>query len=191
MNIVNIDNIKNGSQEAFRLLVENNQDKVFNTCFGFVHNADDADDIAQEVFIEVFRSISKFNQESSLSTWIYRIAVNKSLDFIKKNNRQKRWALLTRVSTNTSENNDNWYAHNDTPLQSLEQKERIEILNSAIDKLPKNQKSAFTLHKYESLSYKEIADILKTTVSSVESLIHRAKSNLKKSLEKYYFNKFY
>ncbi len=141
--------------------------------------------------MEVFRSIHKFNEESSISTWIYRIAINKSLDFIKKNNRQKRWALLTRVSATTNESNDDWYAHNETPQQSLEQKERIEILNSAIDKLPINQKSAFTLHKYEGLSYKEIADILKTSVSSVESLIHRAKKNLQKSLEKYYTNEFY
>lgn len=181
-----VEHIKNGDQNAFQQLVERNQDRIFNTCLGFVHNTDDADDLAQEVFIEVFRSIDKFNSESKLSTWIYRIAVNKSLDFIKKQNRIKRWGGIIKLSTNEQEVEDSWFGHDDTPEVELEQKERIKILNSAIDKLAKNQKAAFTLHKYEELSYKEIAEILETSVASIESLMHRAKTNLKKSLEKYY-----
>ena len=186
-----INNIKQGSQEAFQQLVERNQDRVFNTCFGFVRNNDDADDLAQEVFIEVFRSIDKFKNDSKLSTWIYRIAVNKSLDFIKKQSRIKRWGGIIKLSTSENDSDENWYAHNETPEQNLEQQERINILNNAIDKLPIKQKSAFTLHKYEDLSYKEIADIMKTSVSSIESLMHRSKKNLQKSLEKYYKNELY
>lgn len=181
-----INELIEGNQEAFKLLVEQHQDRVTNTCYGFVHDADDADDLTQDVFIEVFHSIGKFKQDSSISTWIYRIAVNKSLDFIKKHKRIKRWGSVTRISTESEDIKDSWIGHSETPEASLEQKERILILNTAIDKLPTNQKTAFTLHKYEELSYKEISIIMSSSISSVESLLHRAKKNLKIKLEKYY-----
>jgi len=180
-----INRLKNKEESAFRILVEKYQHRVFNTCLGFLRNADDADDIAQEVFIEVYRSIDKFNEQSSLATWLYRISVNKSLDYIKMQNRKKRWSLMNRIATD-SNSNDSLFAHYETPEISLEQKERIAALNKAIDNLPKNQKTAFTLHKYEQLPYSEIADILSTTVSAVESLMHRAKKNLTKQLELVY-----
>ena len=180
--------LKSGNQEAFRALVKHTQNQVYNTCFGFVHNLHDAEDIAQEVFVEVFESIKGFNEDSSLSTWIYRIAVNKSLDFIRRKKRKKRWAELTRISTENSEEENNWFRHDQNPQLDMEQLERVSILNSAIDSLPVNQRKAFTLHKYEELSYAEIASIMNVTVSSVESLMHRAKENLKKKLTKFYLS---
>lgn len=181
-----IEELKNGSEKAFRELVESYKNKVVNTCFGFVHNYDDADDIAQEVFIEVFNSIKYFKEDSTLSTWIYRIATNKSLDFIRKSKRKKRWADLTRLSLSDNENINNLVTDSKNPFDVLEDKERFAALNNAIDKLPENQKASFTLHKYEDLSYKEIAEILDTTISSVESLMHRARKNLQKTLYNYY-----
>ena len=76
-----VQRLKEGSEDAFRELVSLYQNKVFNTCYGFVNNHADADDLAQEVFIEIYNSIKTFKENSSLSTWAYRIAVNKSLDF--------------------------------------------------------------------------------------------------------------
>ncbi|MGE4290530.1 MAG: RNA polymerase sigma factor [Salinivirgaceae bacterium] len=184
-----IQQLKNGDEPAFKILVEKHKDNVVNTCFGFINNYDDADDVAQDVFIEVFRSIGSFNEDSKLSTWIYRIAVNKSLDFIRKTKRKKRWSELFRVNSGNDNAIDKWVSHSQTPDLAMEQKERILILKQAIDKLPPNQKGAFTLHKYEDLSYQEIAEVLNTTLSSVESLMHRAKQNLKKTLKSYYENK--
>lgn len=181
-----IKNIVNGDPIAFQNLVEDHQDRVFNTCYGFVHNNEDADDLSQEVFIEVYRSIHKFNLESKISTWIYRIAVNKSLDFIKKQKRIKRWGNIIKINTESDALKDEWLGHSETPDTELENKERIQIMNNAIEKLAPNQKTAFTLNKYEDLSYKEIAEIMETSVSSVESLLHRAKKNLQKLLEDYY-----
>lgn len=181
-----IEQLKKGNEPAFKKFVESWQTRVFNTCYGFLHNRQDADDVAQEVFIEVFQSIASFNFKSSLNTWVYRIAVNKSLDFIRKSKRKKRWSELTRISINEKETDDNWFVDNQSPEAQLEQKERIASLNKAVEKLPANQKAAFTLHKYEELSYKEISEILETSLSSVESLMHRAKKNLRKHLEKYY-----
>ncbi|MBI9069771.1 MAG: RNA polymerase sigma factor [Salinivirgaceae bacterium] len=183
-----IKELKSGSEAAFRELVETYKNKVVNTCFGFVHNYEDADDIAQEVFIEVFKSIKYFKEDSSLSTWIYRIATNKSLDYLRKVKRQKRWSELTRLSLSSNESISNLLTDSKTPFDIMEDKERFAALNTAIDKLANNQKAAFTLHKYEELSYKEIADILDTSLSSVESLIHRAKKNLQKYLFNYYKN---
>lgn len=185
-----INDIISGKQDAFKQLVDDFQNQVHNTCYGFVANNDDADDLTQEVFIEVFHSINKFKLDSSLSTWIYRIAVNKSLDYIKKQKRIKRWGGIIKLSTDNEEVKDRWVGHNDTPDISLEQKERRDILKTAIDKLPKNQKIAFTLNKYEELSYKEISSIMDQSISSIESLLHRAKKNLKETLENYYKKEF-
>jgi RNA polymerase sigma-70 factor (ECF subfamily) len=185
---VSIQELKNGSQFGFKQLVENHKNKVINTCFGFVHNRADAEDIAQDVFVEVYQSVNSFNEDSSISTWIYRIAVNKSLDFIRKSKRKKRWAELTRINLDSKNETDHWFTDDNNPQLTLENLERIKILNAAIDTLPQNQRAAFTLHKYEDLSYKEVAEILNTSVSSVESLMHRAKINLQQKLEKYYLS---
>jgi RNA polymerase sigma-70 factor (ECF subfamily) len=86
--------LKARERGAFKVLVELYRDRVLNTCYRFIFNREDAEDIAQEVFIEVHRSITAFREESKLSTWIYRIAVTKSIDFIRKTKRKKRMAKL-------------------------------------------------------------------------------------------------
>jgi RNA polymerase sigma-70 factor (ECF subfamily) len=170
----------------FRYLVEQHQERVRNTCFRFVKNPQDADDVAQDVFIQVYESLSHFREDAELSTWIYRIAVNKSLDFIRKQKRKKRFAQLTSIlGFGDDEDNVELPAAGD-PLRDLENKERKQVLDWAIDKLPDNQKSAITLSKYEGFSNKEIADILDISVSAVEALIHRAKNNLNKQLYHYF-----
>ncbi|MFC1729718.1 RNA polymerase sigma factor [candidate division KSB1 bacterium] len=180
-----INNLQSGRDNAFKELVDHYQHKVVNTCYGFVKNSEDAEDIAQEVFIEIYRSISKFKQESSLSTWIYRISVNKSLDFIRKKNRKKRFGFEHSISDNES----NAYidpADPSEPHEEIERNERHEILRNMITKLPKNQKIALVLHKIEGLPHAKVAEVMNTSHSSVESLIHRAKKNLKKYLNEFY-----
>ena len=86
--------IRSGEPEAFKKLVDLYQVHVLNTCYRFVLNREDSEDIAQEVFVEVYRSMAKFEGKSKLSTWIYQIAVNKSLDFIRKERRKKRSSLM-------------------------------------------------------------------------------------------------
>lgn len=173
----------------FQSIVETHQEKVRNTCFRFVKNPDDADELAQDVFVQVYESLSHFREESELSTWIYRIAVNKSLDFIRKKNRKKRFAQLTTLFGFGEEKEEIIIPIDDNPHQDLENKERKQILQSAIDKLPENQRKAITLSKYEGFSNKEIVSIMKLSLSSVESLIHRAKKNLHKQLYDYYEKK--
>lgn len=178
-----IDELKDGKESAFRELVDTYQRKVYNTCLGFVKNPEEADDLAQEVFIEIFKSILNFRMESKLSTWIYRIAVSKSLQHLRTVKRKKRFAyLLSFFSDNTAHDIVD-YVH---PGIIAENKERSKLLFQAIDKLPETQRTAYTLHKLEDLSYEEIADIMQKTVSSVESIMHRAKLNLQSELYNYY-----
>jgi len=180
-----IQNLQSGKENAFKELVDHFQHKVINTCYGFVKNSEDAEDVAQEVFIEIYRSISKFKQESSLSTWVYRISVNKSLDFIRKGNRKKRSGFEYSINDNElSQSNEP--ADPSEPQDEIFRKERQEILRSMIANLPKYQKIALVLHKIEGLSHARVAEVMNTSHSSVESLIHRAKKNLKKQLQKYY-----
>lgn len=170
----------NGDENAFRHLVEKFSKQVFHICFTIVHNQDDADDLTQDVFIEVFRSISNFRSDSRLSTWIYRIAVNKSLNLLRKRKRQQ-WLqsfgdLLPFQQTEDERTPENL---SDSELRSIR-------IHQAIDSLPENQRSAFLLHKLDDLSQSEIAEIIGTTVKGVESLIHRAKINLQKKIIRFY-----
>jgi len=175
-----------GDDQAYRVLIDQYGDLVYNTALSLIQVESDAQDITQDVFIQVFQSISGFQKNSSLKTWIYRITVTKSLDEIKKNKAAKRGSFLTRVFKNKEERTMPDIPHFFHPGIELEQKENAAALFMAIEKLPENQRVAFTLHKVEQLSYKEIADIMNASVSSVESYIFRAKQNLRQYLEGYY-----
>lgn len=166
----------------FGALVDQYQGLVYNTCLGMLKNAEDAEDMAQEVFLEAFRSVHKFRGEASLNTWLYRIAINKCLETIRKSNRQKRKGDTMSLSDQLEVGNEHFYH----PGVVLEQKERSAVLFKAIGQLAEQQQAAFTLHKVEGLSYEEIAKVLGKSVASIESLMHRAKSNLKKTLKAYY-----
>ena len=180
-----VEQLKKGDETAFKTIVETWQNMVYNTALGIVQNAEDAEDIAQEVFVQVYQSISSFKGESKFSTWLYRITVTKSLDHERKKKRKKRFAFVRSIFGEQNEVlvNPPDFHH---PGVVLDNKEDAAVLFRAISDLPENQRIAFTLNKVEGLSYQEVSEVMKTTVSSVESLMHRAKNNLKKNLEDYY-----
>jgi len=161
---------------------------VLNTCYRFVMNRQDAEDLAQDVFVEVHRSLESFREESKLSTWIYRIAVTKSLDHLRRMKRKKRFSSIKRIIGIDDPAEDLPSTSGDNPEQALAGKERAGILQDALNTLPDNQKTAFLLSKQDGYTNSEIADILQTSVSAVESLIHRAKKNLHDKLSRYYTN---
>lgn len=179
--------LKAQRQSAYARLLDLYQKKVFNTCLSFVPNVEDAEDVAQEVFVEVYNSIGKFKGNSTLSTWIYRISVNKSLEFIRRKNTQKRFGFMQSLTGNTVPLDKSWYfTEFNHPGVQLEEKEKKEILFRAIDRLPEAQRIVFTLHNIDGLSYKEVSAISQKSISSVESLLFRAKRNLRKILTTYY-----
>ena len=185
-----IKGIQMADRQAFRTLVESYQKMVVNTCLGIVHNQSDAEDLAQDVFLEVFRNANQFRGDARLSTWLYRIAVNRSLNFMRANRRKRFWQSIEETfsggrnhSREISEN------RNDQPDNEIKDQQRRDMLHKAIDNLPERQRIAFTLNKYEDLSYLQVAEIMQLSVASVESLIHRAKKNLQDQLYECYKKK--
>jgi RNA polymerase sigma-70 factor, ECF subfamily len=181
-----VERLKKGDEGAFRALVETFQPLVLNCCYRIVTDQESARDLTQDVFVEVFRSIHQFRSESKLSTWIYRIAMAKSLDHLKAQRRKKRFGVVRSFFSGEPEDVGMLQSDTPNPHQTLELEERRRVLSVAIESLPDNQRVAFTLSKYDELSYQEIADTLGTTVAAVESLIFRAKGTIRKKLVKYY-----
>ena len=167
----------------YRKLVERYQPMVFRTCMGFLHNKDDADDLTQDVFIQAYQTLSGFKGDASFSTWIYRIAVNASLNKIRKSSKN---LLVQRLETVFGIDKSKEFSF---PIPDTDNPENILILNEhrewvqkALNSLPENQRIAIVLSKYDDLPQKAIAEIMNLTEGAVEALIHRAKINLREKL---------
>ena len=180
-----IEQLKLKDERAFKTIVDTWQDMVYNTVLGIVQNAEDAEDVSQEVFIQVYESIKNFKGESKFSTWIYRIAVTKSLDLLRRKKRKKRFAFIQSLFGKNDEliNDPPDFYH---PGVVAENKENAAVLFKAIAALPENQQTAFVLSKIEGLSYMEVSEVMQMTEASVDSLLHRAKTNLRKKLGDHY-----
>jgi len=176
-----IEKIKSKDERAFKTFVEAYNGMVFRSVMSFGISKVDAEDLSQEVFIDAYRNIYKFRNESEISTWLYRIAINKSLNFIKK-----RKKIFWRSNDDTTLLAKDFNQTEDSSETKYVNEEQRKTLYRTIQKLSKNQRIAFTLNKIENLSYKEIAEIMDISVSSVESLIHRAKKNLQTRLLNYF-----
>jgi RNA polymerase sigma-70 factor (ECF subfamily) len=171
--------VRQGDEGAFRQVVETHQRQILNLCFRFVANQQDAEEVAQDVFIHLFRSANTYQHTAKLSTFLYRIAVNLSLNRIRDRKRKRLFSLEMLKSEKHFEP-----PHPDgAPDQELERKELAAEVRKALDKLPESQKTAVVLKRFEGLSYEEIADVMHCSVSAVESLLHRAKIGLKKKLK--------
>jgi len=167
-----IEGILQRDRKAFQYLVNKYQKQVIKTAYYFIGNMEEAEDLSQDIFMGIIDSIKKFKGASALSTWIYRITVNKSLNVVKRN---KRKDIFTRATGKEPA----------ILTHTMEEKETREIMYRVIKSLPGRQYTAFTLHKFDDLPYKEIASIMEISLASVESLIHRAKMNLQKKLTPY------
>lgn len=177
--------LQQGDGQAFKKLVDEWQDMVYNTALGIVQNADDADDITQDVFIQVYQSVSSFKGESKFSTWLYRIVITKSLDHLKKKKRKKRFGFMQSLFGNNSDEEIHPEEFNH-PGVLMENKERAVELFKALQQLPDKQRIAFTLHRLEAQRHQDIAAVMELSVTAVESLIARAKGNLRQILKDYY-----
>lgn len=180
-----IEKLKQGDEEAFKFMVTSWQDMVYNTALGLVQSEMDAEDVAQEVFVKVWESIDGFKGESKLSTWLYRITVTKSLDYLRSRKRKKRFAYVQSLFGLNEELviDPPDFQH---PGVLSEKKQLSVSLFKAVAELPEQQKAAFVLSRVEGLNHKQVSEILETSVPAVESLLQRAKSNLKKKLENVY-----
>lgn len=179
-----IQGLKEGNQKAFSNLLDAYSGMVYNLSLNLLQNEKDAEDATQDVFTSVYLTIQQFKGDAKLSTWIYRITINKCQETIRSRSRKKRFGFMTTLDQ--AENLSQFHANFNHPGIELENKERASILFHALNQLPDNQKIAFQLHKIEGVPYDEIAQIMETSLSSVESLLFRARQNLKKLLSDYY-----
>ncbi len=168
------------SAEPFQNIYNQYHMLVYNVALQYLQHTEEAEEITQDVFVQVYHSLQHFDQKSTLKTWIYRIAINKSLDFIKHKNSKKRLFIFGKKSQNENEYlNVSNFEH---PGILLENKEKSIVLFKTINELSENQKTAFLLSKVDGLSNPEISEIMQLSISSVESLVFRAKANLKEKL---------
>jgi RNA polymerase sigma-70 factor (ECF subfamily) len=170
-----------GDELAFKALVKEHQSRVYHHAMQILRNREEAEDVCQETFIQVYESIKSFKGQSSLSTWIIRIAINKALEKLRKEKRRAQLReLLPWWMPNESKSYESTELHPDI---QLENKEKALSLYRAIDRLKPNQRVAFTLIKLDEISYAEASEMMDLSIKAIESLVSRAKENIKKELK--------
>jgi len=174
-----------GDKAAFDELVLKHQHKLFNLCYRFLGDYQEANDSAQETFIKVYRSLKRFRFESTFSTWLYRIAVNTCKNRLKSG--EYRWKKNTvpldnPVSPGRSSSIAGIQGEIRSPATELENKERMRLIQEAISALPPEQKEAVTLRDIEGFSYEEIVEITGASPGTIKSRIARARLELRNRL---------
>ncbi|MGH2568014.1 MAG: RNA polymerase sigma factor [Bacteroidota bacterium] len=169
-----IEQAKEGSHDAFRILVERHMKQAYNLAYGFLNDHDEAEDAAQESFVRVYQSLSSFRAEAEFSTWLYRIVHNVALNRL----RQRKTRSVRRVEL-------------DHPLAdsaasdsvSLEEKETRLHVERALHELPTLQRSVVLLRHIEGLSTRQVGEILGCTVGTVKTHLHRGLNKMKRLLD--------
>ena len=154
---------------------------VFNIALHYVQNIEDAEEITQDVFVKVFDSLGAFKNKSTIKTWIYRISINQSLDFLKARNSKQRNFISSIFSLSDSKILIEPVNFNHPGIE-LEHKEAYQKIFESINQLPDNQKTVIILLKIEGHTQTEAAEIMEIGVKALESLFQRAKNNLEKIL---------
>jgi RNA polymerase sigma-70 factor (ECF subfamily) len=168
---------------AFKILVDRFQGRVLGLCSRLLSHPQNAEDVAQDVFFQVYRSSGTFRHDCLVSTWIYRIAVNRCRNFNRDNRKFGQWGELQRSLDSEDGSGSALIASDgDDPASAWTVNETRELIRKAVALLPEKQKAMLILNKFEGHSYLEIAEIMGVSVASVESCLHRAKLSLQKKL---------
>jgi RNA polymerase sigma-70 factor (ECF subfamily) len=171
---------------AFEQIYYQYSARILNLIYRMTGSEEVARDLTQEVFVKVYENIGKFRGESQIFTWLYRIATNHTLNYLKREKRYKWLNLLDKpISEVLQENkidNQFWAVGSPRPDRQMEKKQREQIVWKLIQQLSPKYRVPYVLNRYENLSYQEIADTLNLSLSAVETRIHRAKKELVKKL---------
>ncbi|MDR0790198.1 MAG: RNA polymerase sigma factor [Bacteroidales bacterium] len=166
--------IAQGDKQVFETFFNEYNLKLLNLCYGMLHNRAEAEDLVQEVFIEIFNNAKYFKGNAKLSTWVYRIAINKTISHIRKKKIRNIFIPLENIQVS------------DTDSDWNEQELKLKYLKAAIDSLPAKQRTAMVLFTYDQMPQKDIAEVMNCSLAAVEVMIHRAKKILKQKLETKY-----
>ena len=177
-----VEQLQHGSEVAFRTLVDRYQNRVYRTAFSLLRSSEEAEDVAQEVFVEVYQTIGRFRGDATLSTWLYRLTTSRALKNRRRAQAKKRFAYFTSLLGFSNEvlHDPPDHAH---PLTLLVGQQQLQLLLDHIARLPDQQQVAFTLRHEQELSYEQIAAVLNTSVPAVESLLFRARQTLRKHVQ--------
>jgi len=179
---------RRGDEEAFRELMVRYRKKVYSIAYGVVRNPETALDICQEVFIKVHRYLKSFQGSSSFYTWLYRISVNLSIDYLRKQSRHDTVDyddMLLRREPDDAEAHIVPTLLDQNPLEALDRKELSEQISNALDSLSPKHRAVLVLREVEGLSYEEISRIQKIQKGTVMSRLHHARKNIQRTLYKY------
>ncbi|UCD19113.1 MAG: sigma-70 family RNA polymerase sigma factor [candidate division WOR-3 bacterium] len=163
--------VKSGEPQPFDELVRRHSIKIHDLCYKILRNYDDARDMAQETFIKAYRKITKFDGRSQFSTWLYRIAVNNCLNYLKKQRPTEE--IYDEIVSSGK----------DDPVERYRNKKLREMIYEAVEKLPTVQRAVFTLRTLEDMSYQEVSDILKKPISTIKVNHHLAVKNLRNHMK--------
>ncbi len=162
-----------GRREAFDVIVTRHRRAVYQVCYRFAGNHEDASDLAQDVFVRAFKGLAKFKGDSTLSTWLYRVGVNTCLNRV----------AVKRPPTESIDATPRIDERADNPLDLVMRDERAGMVRRAIEQLPPKQRATLVLRVYQELSHEEIAQILGSSVGAVKANFFHALGNLKRLLQ--------
>ena len=177
-----VEDVKKGNIDAFEDIVKKYENKVYGIVFHMMKNQNEVEDLAQEVFLKVYKNLDKFKGDSSLYTWIYKITVNLCLDELKK--RKNIIYLDEKISVEDGEIDKELPSNERSQEELYEDKELKENLHRCINKLPDKQNMMIVLRDIKGFSYDEIAKITNNKIGTVKSQINRARLKLKELLDK-------
>jgi len=170
----------------FDELVLEHKDKVFNLCYRFLGNYEEADDCAQETFVKVYRSLKGFRRESSVSTWIYRIAVNTCKNRVASAQYRRSRNMVRLDEPKETDDGARPVDIGDeklSPAAEAGRRQTGELIQEAIDSLPRDQRSVVILRDVEGLSYEEVAEATGLNLGTVKSKLARARQVLREKLK--------
>lgn len=173
-----IEKAKAGDPAAFELLIAGCKTKAYNTALRYLRDEQDALDVLQESLIKVYRHLGQFKSDSKFDTWVYRIVVNTSNDFLRKNQNRKTTDSIYRVR-DEEETTFDIPDHSPTPAEALDSKESMRLILECLEKLDKDQKEVIVLRDIQGFSYEEISEILQCSIGTVKSRINRARHKLR------------
>ena len=177
---------REGDDDAFDRLMERNRQTVLNLVYRFVGNSNEAEDLAQEVFLKIYRSKERYLPKAKFTTWLYRITANLCLNY-RRDQKRRRMFPLTLVGEDREADHERKHSQQqpERPGDRLDREEIRFQVRDALNSLPENQRIALILSKYEELPYREIAEIVDSTEKAIKSLLHRARTNLRTQLHRY------
>ena len=176
--------VAEGDEYAFQILVNRHQTSVLNLIYRFMGDRLKSEDLAQETFLQVWRSAKTYQRKSKFTTWLYRICANLCLNEIKSA-RRKKWLQFFKNNPDSKQSeNEDLLDESPNPEDLLLARERNQQITNALQSLPENQRIALILKRYDNFSYEEISRVLGCSIAAVESLLVRAKRTLQKKLKK-------